>query len=110
MNPILLKDFYKVGHFEQYPKGTELIFSNFTPRKSKLKGINHAVLFGLKYFISKYLIKEFNENFFNSYNDYDEFINVTLGGNKKYPHIENLRKLGHLPLSIYSLPELSFIP
>ena len=32
-NPILSCDFYKVSHPFQYPKGTEFIYSNFTPRR-----------------------------------------------------------------------------
>lgn len=36
MNPLLLTDFYKVGHRLQYPKNTTLVYSNFTPRKSRI--------------------------------------------------------------------------
>lgn len=110
MNPIFLKDFYKVGHIDQYPEGTELIFSNFTPRKSKIPNVNHSVFFGLKYFINKYLIQEFNNNFFGKDNSYKEIMNITLGDNKEYKHIEDLKKLGYLPLEIYALPELSVVP
>ena len=35
MNPLLLTDFYKVGHLFQYPKGTEYVYSNLTPRSNK---------------------------------------------------------------------------
>lgn len=110
INPIFLKDFYKVGHIDQYPEGTSLIFSNFTPRKSRMNGVNHSVFFGLKYFIHKYLIEEFNNNFFGKFNEYSEFMRITLGQEKKYNHINKLKELGYLPLSIYSLPELSIVP
>ena len=110
INPIFLKDFYKVGHVDQYPEGTELIFSNFTPRKSKIKGINYSVLFGLKYFIKKYLIEEFNNNFFKEDHNYKKFMNITLGNNNDYKHIDKLKNLKYLPIEIYSLPELSVVP
>ena len=65
MLPILLKDGYKVGHKFQYPEGTTLVYSNLTPRKSRNAEINEIVFFGLQYFIKEYLVRQFNENFFN---------------------------------------------
>lgn len=35
MNPFLATDGYKTGHHLMYPKGTELVYSNFTPRSKK---------------------------------------------------------------------------
>ena len=35
INPLLLTDSYKLGHADQYPEGTEFIYSNFTPRSKK---------------------------------------------------------------------------
>lgn len=32
---ILLTDGYKLGHHRQYPEGTELVYSNWTPRSNK---------------------------------------------------------------------------
>lgn len=32
MVAILFKDFYKASHYEQYPEGTEYVYSNFTRR------------------------------------------------------------------------------
>ena len=34
INPLFSIDFYKTGHIEQYPEGTTLIYSNFTPRSN----------------------------------------------------------------------------
>lgn len=64
MNPLLLTDGYKLGHKEQYPNGTTFVYSNWTPRKSRIEGIDNVVFFGLQYFIKEYLIKQFNERFF----------------------------------------------
>ena len=64
INPFLLCDAYKIGHPFQYPKGTTLVYSNLTPRKSRLEGVDEMTFFGLQYFIKEYLITYFNENFF----------------------------------------------
>lgn len=64
MNPLLLTDFYKIHHTKMYPDGMTKLYSNFTPRKSRMKGVEHVVVFGLQHFILEYLIKMFNEDFF----------------------------------------------
>lgn len=109
---IYLKDFYKVGHIHQYPKGTELIFSNFTPRKSMIAGVNHSVFFGLKYFIKRYLIDAMNSKRYISdeYYDYNLFMENTLGVGNSNKHIMALLYNGYLPLAIYALPEKSVVP
>lgn len=116
LNPIYLTDFYKINHRKMYPQGTNLIFSNFTPRKSRLEGVNHSIFFGLQYFLKKYLEEDFNK-YFNSglsFSDealaYNKFMDKTLG-HRDYPHhIEELLYLGYLPIEIYALPELSIVP
>ena len=45
-NPFLLTDYYKVGHVFQYPDNTSLVYSNLTPRSSRLEGVNEMVFFG----------------------------------------------------------------
>ena len=67
MNSFFLTDGYKTGHHQQYPKGTTMVFSNFTPRSDKYapdvcknKGV---VVFGVQMVLQQ--IKEhFDENFF----------------------------------------------
>jgi nicotinamide phosphoribosyltransferase len=113
--PIFLKDFYKVGHYEQYPEGTTLVFSNFTPRKSRNLEIDYSVFFGLSYFIKEYLIKRFNDYFFalpekEMIEMYRHFMKETLGGAKDSNHIVKLHKKGHLPIAIYALPEGTVVP
>jgi nicotinamide phosphoribosyltransferase len=48
INPFLATDGYKVGHHLMYPKGTTLVYSNFTPRTNKHapKGCEKLVSFG----------------------------------------------------------------
>lgn len=108
-----LKDFYKVHHYEQYPPGTELIFSNFTPRKSIMPCVNHSVFFGLKYFMKEYLIERFTALFYHPFvctHAYKQLMQLSLNTGKGFPHIYDLGKLGYLPLKIYALPELTEVP
>lgn len=120
INPIYLKDFYKASHIHQYPEGTELVFSNFTPRKSRMPGVNHSVFFGLQYFLQKYL-KSFHDDFFcgaSSNEDhafhqglaYSDFMKKTLGDGKYATNIAKLSDMNYLPLAIYALPELEIVP
>ena len=114
--PILLKDGYKVGHKFQYPEGTTLVYSNFTPRKSRIEGSDHIVFFGLQYFIKEYLIHQFDENFFKMPKEealrlYRRRIDNYLGKDCiPYDHIADLHDLGYLPLEIKALTEGSLVP
>lgn len=116
INPILLKDGYKVGHKFQYPEGTTLVYSNLTPRKSRNGDMQEIVFFGLQYFIKEYLVREFNESFFNRPKEevlkaYARRIDNYLGKNSiTYDHIAALHDLGYLPLEIKALPEGSLVP
>ena len=70
MNPLLLVDSYKIHHIKMYPDNMTQLYSNFTPRKSRLNNVNDVIVFGIQHFIKEYLIKQFNENFFgNKYDD-----------------------------------------
>lgn len=116
MNPLLYTDGYKVDHRRQYPEGTTLVYSNWTPRKSRINAIDEVVFFGLQYFIKKYIIEEFNTNFFNKpkkeiAEKYSRRINNYLGPNAVgIKHIEDLHDLGYLPMVIKALPEGSSVP
>jgi nicotinamide phosphoribosyltransferase len=47
----LLCDFYKITHREQYPKGTEAVYSTWTPRISRMAGVDKVVAFGFQGFV-----------------------------------------------------------
>ena len=116
MNTLHLSDGYKVDHRMQYPKGTELVYSNWTPRKSRIKGVDKVVFFGLQYFIKKYLQEEFDHNFFQKnkadvVKKYQRRIGSYLGPDAiTYEHIEALHDLGYMPVEIKALPEGMLVP
>lgn len=113
----LLCDFYKTSHKAVYPKGTEVIYSTFTPRSNKYFPIaNEVVVFGIQGFVKKYLVDYFNENFFKRsknevVNEYNRIIKFTLG--EQYvdsEHIEKLHDLGYLPIKLKALKEGTLSP
>lgn len=116
INPFLLTDFYKAGHIFQYPERTELVYSNLTPRSSRLKNMDEMVFFGLQYFIREYLMTTFNDHFFNQprekvLHDYKRRIRTSMGADlPAYDHLERLHELGYLPVEIKALPEGSRVP
>lgn len=116
MNPLLYTDGYKVDHRRQYPNNTTLVYSNWTPRKSRIKGIEKVVFFGLQYFIKKYIIEDFQDNFFNKSKaeickKYSRRINNYLGENQVgIQHIEDLHDLGYIPMVFKALPEGVSVP
>lgn len=113
---MLLCDFYKVSHRAMYPEGTELVYSTWTPRASLLPGVTEVVSFGQQMFVKEFLIEYFNENFFSQpisviIRDYSRFISATLGvAQPDVSHILDLHQLGHLPISIKSIPEGMVVP
>lgn len=115
---ILLTDGYKLGHHFQYPKGTEMVYSNWTPRSCKYfpEASEGSVVFGIQYLVREYLIKQFNENFFNlpkeqavkEFHDrVDKFVGIS---NVGIEHIKALHDLGYLPIEIKALPEGTICP
>lgn len=116
INPLFSVDFYKQSHYRQYPGGTTKLYSNLTPRKSRIHGINKVVVFGIQYFIKEYLQSQWSLNFFSRpkqliVNQYKRMMDATLGKDAvSTKHIEDLWDLGHLPLHIKSLPEGTLCP
>src|SRR5579859_5705135 len=111
MNPLFLIDFYKVGHVSQYPSDTTQVWSNWTPRGTRVPNQKKVVFFGLQYFIKEILLGEWQREFFDVpldviIKEYKALIRATLGvAEPKTDHIEFLHRLGYLPLDIYAIPE-----
>lgn len=114
--PILMKDGYKVGHKFQYPEDTTLVYSNLTPRASRVAEADGVIAFGIQYFVLEYLITQFNEGFFSRPKDevvgaYKRRIDNYLGpGAITFDHIEKLHDLGYLPLVVKAVPEGTLVP
>ena len=118
MNAMLMTDGYKLDHRRQYPKGTEYVYSNWTPRSNEYfpQAKDGAVVFGIQYFIKKYLIDYFNNEFFGVSEDkavktFKRRVDTFLGENEVgVEHIRALHRLGYLPIRIKALPEGSICP
>lgn len=110
-NPLLLIDFYKATHHEQYPKNLTKMVSYYTPRMSRLEDVDKVTMFGLQAFIKEYLIDGFNDSFFNRpehevAEEYERVLNATLGkGSYQTDKILQLHRLGYLPIEINAVPE-----
>lgn len=116
MNPLLLTDGYKVDHRRQYPENTTLVYSNWTPRRSRIEEVDEVVFFGLQYFIKKYILHDFKTDFFDQPKDkviaqYARRINNYLGPNRVgTQHIAALHDLGYIPMVFKALPEGASVP
>jgi nicotinamide phosphoribosyltransferase len=110
-NPLLLIDFYKACHAEQYPAGMTKIYSPGTPRLSRLKDIEEVVYIGGQSFSKEYLIKAFNDCFFSLseeevVNQYKRIMMNTLTPDEnRADKIVALHRLGYLPIALYTIPE-----
>ena len=115
LNPVTLIDGYKLDHRRQYPEGTTKVYSNWTPRMSRVPSQEEVVFFGLQYFLQRYLTDEFQE-FFGSdasiaCKRYQRRIDGYLGPNQiGTEHICNLHDLGYLPLEFRAIPEGTPVP
>lgn len=116
MNPFLATDGYKTGHHLMYPKGTELVYSNFTPRSNKHApgGIDYVISFGQQ-MIVKQIKSSFDKYFFHMSKaevceeikrEYSMYLNTDYD----VSHIEALHDLGYLPIKVKSLPEGTRVP
>jgi nicotinamide phosphoribosyltransferase len=109
MTPIIYTDYYKTEHFKMYPDGTSMIYSNLTPRKSRMKGIDSIVVFGIQHFIKKYLLGKFKTEFFDKpWEQVEEEYKFAI--NTSTDHVKKLHDLKYLPLEIKALPEGSRCP
>ncbi len=116
INPLITGDQYKQLHYLMSPPGTTKVYSNLTPRKSRIDGVNHAVVFGIQYWLKEYLLTQWNEQFFAEpwskvQSRYKRIADATLGpGLVTFDHIKQLHELGYMPLKVKALPEGSLCP
>jgi nicotinamide phosphoribosyltransferase len=116
VKPHLILDSYKLGHIDQYPAGTQYVYSNLTARSAghaKMGKLydNKVVFVGLQGFVKEFLIEAWNEYFFKRPKDeviveYKRRCDNFLGPDSvRVDHIAALHDLGYLPIIIKALPE-----
>ena len=112
---MLLADFYKLSHRPMYPQKTEVVYSTWTHRASRMKDVEEVVVAGNQRFV-KFLKDYFQEHFFSRpmakvVAEYSRIVKYTLGQEKpETEHIEALHKLGYLPLLVKAVPEGTILP
>lgn len=130
LNPLLLCDSYKLGHADQYPNGTEFIFSNFTPRSIKhaltsvfggkaldnLISDKRIVMFGLQA-VLKDMAEIWDKGFFQRDKTVvvDEFLQTILNYvdeptlERMKSRVSALHDYGRLPIKVNALEEGSLV-
>ena len=120
-NPALFADSYKLSHKAMEPEGTEIIYSNFTPRFNKyFKELypNHdgkTVVFGIYPFLLDFLVDYWEKGFFKRpkeevLEEIREVCYPYVGmDTSDLKHFEELHDLGYLPLCVKALPEGSAV-
>jgi nicotinamide phosphoribosyltransferase len=92
-----------------YPKGMEYLQSNFTPRSSRIEGVNKVVFFGLQAFIKEVLEKQFDKFFgtdgIELIYTHTQRVEKLLGKKFDAQHWLELWRLGYLPLKFCALKE-----
>ena len=115
-NFLTLTDGYKLDHRRQYPEDTRFVYSNFTPRASRIEGQSKVVFFGLQYYLRRYLMEIASETFFSQSQKevtayYKRRVDGYLGPNSiGINHICDLHSLGYIPLRFWALPEGAHVP
>lgn len=117
LNVLLDTDAYKLGHRQQYPDGTEFVYSNLTARSSRIDGVDRTVFFGLQAYLRQ--LRSDWDKFFaldeeqldQVLSRYEQFNTNLLGPNEVgSSHFRALWQLGYLPLEFRALPEGSLVP
>lgn len=116
MNPLLLTDGYKTGHHQQYPKGTTLVYSNFTPRSNKYapKGCDKVVSFGQQ-MVMMQIHESFQNEFFSKpkeevCSEMKRELSLYLNTDYDVSHFEALHDLGYLPIQVKVIEEGNQVP
>lgn len=115
---ILLTDFYKVFHASCFHPETEQMILYFTPRRSRLEGVDYAVCFGLQYAIKHILIDQFQTTFFERpWEEIREAYLFYVGqqfdreiAQRELEGLKRVHEYGFLPIQIRAVPEGTRVP
>ena len=111
LNPMLMTDFYKTIHHLAYIPKLDYLVSYWTPRMTRIEGVDKVVSFGQQAMVKEYLINLFNDNFFNRdweevKAEYEELISNTMTVQASdTTEMKRLHDLGYLPIRIKSVAE-----
>ena len=111
LNPFLLIDYYKSVHAPAYVPGLEYLVSYWTPRKSRIPGIDKVVMFDLQATIKQHLMVDFYINFFNRpwedlEAEYKRMMRYTMTEQAAdISHMKAVYDLGYLPIEIRAVAE-----
>lgn len=119
ISPLLRTDSYKISHVHLMNQATKggitRVQSNFTNRGSRVKGVEHVVLYGVQAWL-KDVQESFGTMFFNR--DVEEVIEEYREGIDGFvdlsvfddTHIRKLHALGYLPIEVRALREGTLVP
>jgi len=102
-NWLLCTDVYKLGHMEQYPKGTTEVYSYLHTRSDRK--YLRVPFFGLQYLLKKYLSEKIT---YDMCFDLAEIRRGLIGDRGSFEFcrkLSNLSGIGYLPLKIRAVPE-----
>lgn len=98
-------DAYKVGHMSQYPSDTEYIYSVMQLRSDRY--FKKTPIIGLQYLLKEYLMQKIEQHEVDQLIEELKLMGVYHEGTEQ--KLNDLVKLGYLPLKIKALPEGSIV-
>lgn len=112
-------DAYKLDHRRQYELSGNVtrVYSNYTNRKSRVKGMDHVVHFGLQAYLDH--LQEGFQRFFDAprgqvVGEYMRRLERVLGSGAAHAigtdHIADLHDLQYVPLKFSAVPEGTLVP
>ena len=107
-NIFLATDVYKMGHMEQYPKGTTKVYSYLTARNDKV--LPKVVFFGLQYYLKKYLSVVPTQAMVDEFLQYRKEILGMEAPQSIVDKLNSLVQLGYIPLEIKAVDEGTVLP